>query len=212
MPPKPTKKPGPSLFDYLDEEPPATFADRVGEKPPASTFAERVRPPAAPVTPPVDPVPEAVRGPPLSNGEKGKARDIIAAIKTLHQVEKRGTPATPEERDTLAKYPGMGPVALSIFPNPANGQYKDDSWKALGEELKALLTHEEYASARRTTFNAFYTSPTVVDAMHSALTRLGVPDDALVLEPGCGPGTFLRPGKRYIGVELDSSSFKLGDL
>ncbi|MBP3954371.1 DEAD/DEAH box helicase family protein [Gemmata sp. G18] len=213
MPPKPKKKSGPSLFDYLDDEPPATFAERVGEKPPAATFAERVRPqpPAVPAQsiPPVDPVPEVVRGPPLSSGEKGKARDIITAIKTLHQVERRGTPATPEEREALARYPGVGPVALSIFPNPANGQYKDDSWRSLGEELKALLTPDEYASARRTTFNAFYTSPAVVDAMHAALTQLGVPDGGLVLEPGCGPGTFLRPGKRYIGVELDSISARI---
>ena len=43
--------------------------------------------------------------------------------------------------------------------------------------------------------------------MHQALTRLGVPDDALVLEPGCGTGNFMgqgRPGMRFIGVELDS--------
>ena len=109
----------------------------------------------------------------------------------------------------LARFPGFGPVALSIFPNPVTGRYKDESWAALGEELNALLTPDEYASAKRTTFNAFYTSPTVITAMHAALTRLGVPDGALVLEPGCGTGNFLLPGRRYIGVEQDSISGRI---
>ena len=65
-------------------------------------------------------------------------------------------------------FAGFGPVALSIFPDPVTGTYKDANWQALGEELKTLLTPEEYDSAKRTTFNAFYTSPTVIAAMHSA--------------------------------------------
>jgi hypothetical protein len=66
-------------------------------------------------------------------------------------------------------------VALSLFPDPVNGRYKDATWQDLGEKLKELLTADEYASAKRTTFNAFYTSPTVIAAMHEAITRLGVP-------------------------------------
>ncbi len=109
----------------------------------------------------------------------------------------------------LARFAGFGPVALSLFPNPATGQYKDESWAVLGAELQARLSPDEYASAKRTTFNAFYTAPVVITAMHAALTRLGVPDGALVLEPGCGTGNFMVPGKRYIGVELDRSSGRI---
>ena len=86
------------------------------------------------------------------------------------------------------------------------------AWQALGEELKTLLTPEEYDSAKRTTFNAFYTSPTVIAAMHEALARLGVPGNATVLEPGCGTGNFMsqgRPGMRFIGVELDRISGRI---
>ncbi len=82
----------------------------------------------------------------------------------------------------------------------------------MGEELRALLTPEEYASAKRTTFDAFYTSPIVIAAMHDALHRLGVPDRAAILEPGCGTGNFLsgaRGGQRFIGVELDSISARI---
>jgi hypothetical protein len=103
-------------------------------------------------------------------------------------------------------------VALSIFPDPVSGRYKDASWQALGEELKTLLTPEEYDSAKRTTFNAFYTSPTVISAIHEAIGRLGVPAGATILEPGCGIGNFMsqdKKGTRFIGIELDSISGRI---
>jgi N12 class adenine-specific DNA methylase len=103
-------------------------------------------------------------------------------------------------------------VALSLFPDPASGRYKDAGWQTLGEELKSLLTPEEYDSARRTVFSQFFTSPVVMRAMHVALQRLGVPEKALVLEPGCGVGHFLShapAGMRFIGVELDSLSGRI---
>ena len=92
------------------------------------------------------------------------------------------------------------------------GTFKDSGWQALGEELRTLLTPEEYESAKRTTFNAFYTSPTVIAAIHEAITRLGVPEGATILEPGCGTGNFMshsRPGTRFIGVEMDSISGRI---
>jgi N12 class adenine-specific DNA methylase/SAM-dependent methyltransferase len=148
----------------------------------------------------------------LAAGEKAKARDILAAIRTLKNIEEERRRATPEERRALIRFAGFGPVALTLFPNPATGGYKDDAWQAVGEELRALLSSEEYESARRTTFNAFYTSSTVIRAMFQGLKRLGVPDTALVLELGCGPGRFLYlapPGMRFIGVELDSISGRI---
>ena len=131
----------------------------------------------------------------LASGEKAKARDIIAAIRTLKRIEEEQRPATSEEQQALARFAGFGPVALSIFPDPVTGRYKDAGWQAVGEELKTLLTPEEYDSAKRTTFNAFYTSPTVIAAIHEAIARLGVPGDATVLEPGCGIGNFMSQGK-----------------
>src|SRR6185437_4173705 len=92
------------------------------------------------------------------------------------------------------------------------GHYKDASWQAVGEELQSLLTPEEYDSAKRTTFNAFYTSPTVVAAIYEALDWLGVPKNAVVLEPGCGVGNSLAQapqGMRFLGVELDRLTGRL---
>src|SRR5262249_6312028 len=102
--------------------------------------------------------------------------------------------------------------ALSIFPDPVTGRFKDGGWQSIGEELKALLTPDEYDSAKRTTFNAFYTSPTVIAAIHAAISRLGVPGQATILEPGCGTGNFMSQGSdghRFIGVEMDSISGRI---
>ncbi|MCC7290428.1 MAG: DEAD/DEAH box helicase family protein [Phycisphaerales bacterium] len=148
----------------------------------------------------------------IASGEKGKARDILAAIRTLQAIESEQRSATAEEKQILSRFPGFGPVALSIFPDPLTGRYKDAGWQALGDELKDLLAPAEFDSAKRTTFNAFYTSPTVITAIHDAISRLGVPEDGLILEPGCGIGNFMSQGSRghrFIGVELDSISGRI---
>ncbi|HVX56727.1 MAG TPA: hypothetical protein VHA37_03265, partial [Candidatus Saccharimonadales bacterium] len=148
----------------------------------------------------------------IASGDKAKARDIIAAIRTLNRIEQERRHATDDERKILSRFGGFGAVALSLFPDPATGRYKDHGWKVLGDELKSLLTEDEYASARRTTFNAFYTSPIVMQAMHAALSRLGIPATATMLEPGCGIGNFMSvatAGMRFIGVELDSISGRI---
>jgi SAM-dependent methyltransferase len=103
-------------------------------------------------------------------------------------------------------------VALEIFPDPVTGRYHDAGWQQLGEELQVLLAPEEYTSAKRTTFTAFYTSPLVIRAMHDALRRFGVPEHATVLEPGCGIGNFIAlapAAMRFIGVELDRLSGRI---
>jgi N12 class adenine-specific DNA methylase/predicted RNA methylase len=150
--------------------------------------------------------------PGLAAGEKAKARDIIAAIRTLQAIEREHRQATEPERRTLARFGGFGAVALSLFPDPLTVRYKDAGWQALGDELKSLLSPEEYDSARRTTFSQFFTSPAVMQAMHRAIRRLGVPEQATVLEPGCGTGQFMAQapdGMRFIGVELDAISGRI---
>jgi N12 class adenine-specific DNA methylase/SAM-dependent methyltransferase len=162
-------------------------------RPLAPTAAERTDPPA------------------IAPGEKGKARDILDAIKTLKRIE-TDTPASEADRAALARFPGFGAVALGLFPNPATGVYKDAGWQRLGDELRSLLTPEEYAFAKRTTFTAFYTSPTVIRAVYAAVERLGVPPAARVLEPGCGTGNFLSyapADTRFVGVELDAISGRI---
>jgi predicted RNA methylase len=150
--------------------------------------------------------------PAVASGQVGKARDIIAALRTLQAVEREHRPATETERQTLQRFGGFAAVALSLFPHALTGRYKDAGWQKRGEELMGLVTPQEYESARATTYNAHYTSPTVSGAMHDALARLGVPANATVLEPGCGTGNFMAaapPGSRFIGIEKDGLSGRI---
>src|SRR5262249_11348325 len=55
---------------------------------------------------------------------RGKAKDILAAVSGLKTIERENRPATAEERQALSRFPGFGPVALSIFPDPVGGHYK----------------------------------------------------------------------------------------
>ena len=199
---------GPMLFDLL--------ADEFGTRTPSAAADEGNRT----SSPAVDPIQASTTLtsldvsslPNRGEGERAKARDILGAIKLLKEIGQQQRPASPEEKQRLARFPGFGAVALSIFPDPLTGTYKNPAWQTIGESLQALLTPEEYASAKRSTFNAFYTSPTLIAAIHEAVARLGLPAHATVLEPGCGPGRFLSlapQGLRFIGVELDQISGRI---
>ena len=135
-------------------------------------------------------------------GAKTKYGYNIAAIRTLQTIEAENRLATPDEQETLSRYVGWGGLPQA-FDAEAQG------WAKEYTELKSLLTPEEYDSARASTLNAHYTSPTVIKAMYETLERLGV-KDGNILEPACGVGNFLgllpdsmKNAKLY-GVELDS--------
>ena len=70
---------------------------------------------------------------PLASGEKAKARDILAAIRTLKQIEQEHRPATPGRTPDARPLRGFwprSPAHLSRSASPA--QYKDAAWQALG--------------------------------------------------------------------------------
>ncbi|MGL4717410.1 MAG: LPD38 domain-containing protein [Aeromonas sp.] len=144
-------------------------------------------------------------------GEVQKFNDNLAAIRTLKKIEAEHRRATPEEQAVLARYVGWGGLA-NAFPDPTSGQFKD-KWQARGDELRALLTDDEYKAARRSTRNAHYTAENVVSAMWKAVERLGF-KGGLVLESSVGVGNFLglAPSHlpaRFIGVEYDSLTARL---
>lgn len=150
--------------------------------------------------PPQDPAP------PRSPRDKFAAN--ITAIRTLKSIEKRmadgGPHANGEEQEILAQYSGWGGLSDAFESNK-------DSWHSEYTELKSLLTEEEYAAARSSTLTAFYTPPEVIDAMYTALRKMGV-GAGTILEPSMGVGAFFgqshsylyEPTTRLFGVELDS--------
>lgn len=150
--------------------------------------------------PPQDPAP------PRTPREKFAVN--ITAIRTLKSIEKRmadgGPHANGEEQEILAQYSGWGGLSDAFEPNK-------DSWHSEYTELKSLLTEEEYAAARSSTLTAFYTPSEVIDAMYTALRKMGV-GAGTILEPSMGVGAFFgqshsylyEPTTRLFGVELDS--------
>jgi len=110
----------------------------------------------------------------------------------------------------LVKYAGWGAMPNAFEPRPPR------DWQSVAEELRELLSAEEYASARASTPNAHYTSSEVVEAIWQAMERFGLQAGAHILEPSMGVGHFfgmmpegLYPGTRRTGVELDSVSARI---
>ncbi len=137
-----------------------------------------------------------------------KCINNLDAIELLKSLERSGRTATETEQRILVRYVGWGglPQVFDTF----NGE-----WKQQRERLEALLSPEELASARATTLNAHYTSPTIIRAMYAALERFGF-QGGRVLEPACGLGHFLglmpealRANSSFTGIEIDSLTARL---
>ena len=135
-------------------------------------------------------------------GAKEKFWRNIKAIATLKQIESENRNATPEEQHILSQYVGWGGLADAFDTDKAG-------WRVEYDELKGVLTPEEYAAARASTLNAHYTSPTVIKAIYEAVGNMGF-QTGNILEPSMGVGNFfgLLPeqmqGSKLYGVELDS--------
>ena len=142
-----------------------------------------------------------------AGGQKTKYQNNVAAIRLLKDLEAQDRSATPEEQEALSRYVGWGGIPQAF--DEAN-----EKWASEYAELKTLLTPEEYASARGSTLNAHFTSPTVIEGMYQALEQMGVHPDT-VLEPAMGVGNFfgLMPesmqNATLMGVELDSITGRL---
>ena len=78
---------------------------------------------------------------------KEKFRQNVEAIRTLELIESENRIATPQEQEILAKYVGWGGLADAFDESKAN-------WAKEYQELKSLLSLEEYAFARESTLNA----------------------------------------------------------
>lgn len=127
----------------------------------------------------------------------------IRAIQLLNKLDAESRLATPTEQRVLADYVGWG--GLSEFFKEDNPHYT---------ELKAVLSDEEYASARESTLTAFYTPPVVIKAVYRALENMRF-QTGNVLEPSCGIGNFMglvpesMNDAKFYGVELDSISGRI---
>ena len=138
---------------------------------------------------------------------KVKYERNVAAIRTLFVLEQENRNATPEEQSVLAQYVGWGGLPDVFDP-------EKPGWAREYQELKGLLSEQEYEMARASTLNAHYTSPTVIKAIYEAVGGMGF-TSGNILEPSMGVGNFfgLLPDEmgssRLYGVELDSISGRI---
>lgn len=128
----------------------------------------------------------------------------ISAITLLKQLESENRSATPDEQTVLAKYVGWG--GLSEYFKESNPHY---------DELKNLLTENEYDSARASTLDSFYTPPIIIDSIYAVLKNSGF-NGGNILEPAMGIGNFfgkipdsISENSKLYGVEIDSISGRI---
>ena len=153
----------------------------------------------------------------LPNGKKARTRANIEAIKLVKQIAADGRIATAAEQEILSKYVGWGGLADAFGKPYSNRETRKIEYEAVEgleaefEELKTVLTEEEYKSARESTKNAHYTSIEVIKAMYDGLKQLGFTGGRM-LEPSSGVGNFVgaMPAdmtaqvKSWTMVELDN--------
>jgi N12 class adenine-specific DNA methylase len=149
-----------------------------------------------------------------------KYTDNINALETLLTVIKEKRKATPEEKNTLAKYVGFGGLKEITF-NPDNEEawkestikYKDQVRRVieLTQELdQALGINNSLAEIRAGILTAHYTPKTIIDTMFNVLEKLGF-KNGNILEPSAGIGNFIgympskmRSNSNITAVELDN--------
>jgi hypothetical protein len=169
-------------------------------------------------------------------GVKAKFRANLEAIKAMRLIAEEGRDkATPAEQEILSRFIGWGSMpglfnehwdkeTAEAFGDENAGYQSDtyqnwisekDKWKNEREEIKELMSDDEWAAARKATLNSHFTHPSVIDAHWKMAKRMGFKGGRF-LEPSAGIGYYmgLMPadlaGKtRISAVELDKTT---GDM
>ncbi|RVZ07382.1 Eco57I restriction-modification methylase domain-containing protein [Helicobacter pylori] len=153
----------------------------------------------------------------LIKGAKTRYKANIEAIKLLkelqakQEISKGDYYATLKEQEILAQFSGWGGL---------ESYFKKDQHPKEFEELKALLTKDEFRRAYSSTRDAYYTPKLVIDSIYQALDRLGFNNDnhpKEIFEPSLGTGKFIAHAPsdknyRFMGTELDPTSASISQF
>lgn len=169
-------------------------------------------PDKAPVQPPAIPRDFRLTGERLlATIWRERARDNLAAIRLLKALAEAGRVATPDEQLALMRFTGFGAseLATSCFLRPGESEFRP-GWQEIGQELRSLVSEQDYAALARATQYAHYTPAFLVRAIWAGLSRLGF-CGGRILEPGMGTGLFLAlmpeeiaVASRVTGIENDA--------
>lgn len=166
----------------------------------------------------------------VPSGEIGKLKANIEAIRTLKELEESGKPATQEQKTKLSRYVGWGGLANALDENEYIRQkslferYGNDSrnytpwgqkYYQYHEELKQLLTPEEFRSAIESTTTSHYTPQEIIQSLWGIVQRAGF-KGGTISEPALGIGHILgympatlSENSLISGFELDSLSGRI---
>ncbi|WP_332246742.1 Eco57I restriction-modification methylase domain-containing protein [Helicobacter pylori] len=153
----------------------------------------------------------------LIKGAKTRYKANIEAIKLLKELQakqeilKGDYYATLKEQEILAQFSGWGALESC---------FKKDQHPKEFEELKALLTKDEFRRAYSSTRDAYYTPKLVIDSIYQALDQLGFNNDSHpkeIFEPSLGTGKFIAHAPsdknyRFMGTELDPISANISQF
>ena len=117
-----------------------------------------------------------------NNTPAKRYRANIAAIKLVHQLEEEGRleNATPEEQKVLASYSSWGGLGV-YFGNSAQSKL---------DELREVMTDEEFEDAVSSLSSGYFTPPHIVEGMWDVLRHLGF-KGGRVFEGSAGVGGML---------------------
>ncbi len=153
----------------------------------------------------------------LIKGAKTRYKANIEAIRLLKELQakqeilKGDYYATLEEQEILAQFSGWGGL---------ESYFKKDQHPKEFEELKALLTKDEFRRAYSSARDAYYTPKLVIDSIYQALDRLGFNQNnhpKEIFEPSLGTGKFIAHAPsdknyRFVGTELDPTSASISQF
>ncbi len=153
----------------------------------------------------------------LIKGAKTRYKANIEAIRLLKELQakqeilKGDYYATLKEQEILAQFSGWGGL---------ESYFKKDQRPKEFEELKALLTKDEFRRAYSSTRDAYYTPKLVIDSIYQALDQLGFNQNnhpKEIFEPSLGTGKFIAHAPsdknyRFMGTELDPTSASISQF
>lgn len=159
-------------------------------------------------------------------GDVSKLKANLSAIRTLHEVENSGKPATEKQKEILSRYVGWGGLSnalneskYSLRSHPWNA---DTNWNAkylpFYEQLKETLTEEEFKSAIQSTTTSHYTPEPIIRSLWKIAERIGF-RGGRVSEPAMGVGHIIGfmpkdiSSRSWIsGFEIDSLSGRISKV
>ena len=138
----------------------------------------------------------------MTKAEKVQAN--LSAIKLVKVLEADNRLADSVEQEILSNYVGWGGLANDFFDSKINRFAKER------DELKSLVTKEEYRAMEMSSLTAYYTSPEIATAMWDKIVESGF-KGGNILDPSMGTGIFfetmpedIKKNSTLYGIELDT--------